>query len=88
MRKIINYVFYFSSGIGYLYLLLPTDFKIVGYSPSIVTYLWFFLVIPLSFLSFIYLSYKDFKIEKYKWLFTRLIIYLLFIAISIYTRLY
>jgi len=83
MLKKIDFLLYASMLVFIIILILPTEYRIEIYSPSLIGYLWLLLIpiiIGLLFLS----SYLDFKSKKNKIkIIKKILLFIGFVIISI-----
>lgn len=84
----INSIFYVSTILAYMLLLVPIEYKILVYSPSLLGYFWLFVTIPVSVISLIYLLYMDIRAKKYNSLVKRIIFYIALLVLFVLTSLY
>jgi hypothetical protein len=62
--KNLNYIFYTSLIIGAIFFLIPPEFKMAVYTPNVLGYFWLLGILPIVLISFLWLTYLDFKTDK------------------------
>lgn len=80
----LNYIFYISLVLSFIILLFPLEYKMGGYTPNILGWIWLILLIPVTLITFFYLLITDLRNKtNKKELLRRTIFFLAIILLSI-----